>query len=121
MHELSIAQALADAATAHAPEGSIVRVLRVRAGPLRAIDSEALQWAWKSVTAATSLAPAILEVKQMPWRMRCPECHAMWDSVELCSICKCGCDDAYPVDGDELLLDYLEVDDEPAVAERGAL
>jgi hydrogenase nickel incorporation protein HypA/HybF len=113
MHELSIAQALMDLAVSHAPAGAVVRSLRICAGPLRGIDPEALRWAWSSVTAGHALHEAELDVQLLPWRLRCPRCAVEWTSDLPDSPCSCGCDAAYPVGGDELRLDSLEVDDPP--------
>ena len=46
MHELSIAESLLRLAEEHAPRGAYVRIVRISAGPLRAIDPEAMQWAF---------------------------------------------------------------------------
>ena len=113
MHELSIAQALVDLAVAHRPEGSKVRAVKVRAGPLRGIDPEALRWAWESVRGDGDCATATLDVNVLPWRMRCGQCGKEWSAEEMEFQCACGSDRVFPVGGDELILDSLEVD-EPA-------
>jgi Zn finger protein HypA/HybF involved in hydrogenase expression len=88
---------------------------------LRSIDPQAFQWAWDSVVRARCPRGATLAFHELPWRMRCPECGAEWDSPHCDHVCSCGCDRAYPVGGNELTLDWLEIH-EPSLSQypRGA-
>lgn len=53
MHELSIASAVVEQVRRHAPAGTTVRQVRLRIGPLRAIDPEAMALAWRAATIGT--------------------------------------------------------------------
>ncbi len=114
MHELSIAQALAELVRQHRPAGVPVLQVQVQAGPMQAVQPDALELAWKAVTQGTDLAQCRVCVETPPWRLRCPECGRQWNSDELESTCACGQSTAYPVGGDELLLLSMEVGDLPA-------
>ena len=109
MHELSIAEALLHAARRSVPDGCALRSVRIRVGPLRGVDPAALEWAWRS-TAGSSSAPR-LDVTFLDWRMHCPACNTDWGTAELSHQCACGCERAYPVGGNELELESIEVDE----------
>ena len=111
MHELSIAQSLLRLVAEHVPPGAILRIVRVSAGPLQAIDPESLRWAWESVLQGHPFEGARLEFSELPWQMQCPQCGETWQSPQCDHVCACGCDRAYPVGGHDLILDSLEVDE----------
>ncbi len=115
MHEVSIAESILQQALAHVDDERAIRAVRVVAGPLRAIDDMAMQWAWQSVTADRPASRAKLDLRQLPWKLHCAQCGNEWQSSELDPTCKsCGCGRVVPLGGDELLLESLEVDDPPA-------
>jgi hydrogenase nickel incorporation protein HypA/HybF len=113
MHELSIAQSLAELAASHVPSGSVLRRVRIRAGALRAIDPQALQWAWESLRAAAGCCEAELDLVLIPWTLRCAECGQTWHSPEIELACACGCHDVHPTGSDELLIESIDVSDPP--------
>jgi Zn finger protein HypA/HybF involved in hydrogenase expression len=77
MHEFSIAASLADLAEAHAPPGTRVQSVKMRAGPMRGIDAEAMQLAWQAVCGGRErCAGAGLEIELTPWVLRCSDCGA---------------------------------------------
>lgn len=111
MHELSIARHLLGLIRRHTPAGAVVSRVRVEAGPLRAIDPDALQWAWRASIPDTDCRAATLELKLLPWRWRCPACEHQWDSRDYPSRCQCGCEQAALRGGDELTVISLDVDE----------
>ena len=112
MHELSIAEAILNLAAGHVPPGAVVTRLHVRAGAMQSIDAESLQWAWEGVREQRScLSKSELELRVMPWSLRCPRCGAAFVSDDPFARCACGCDRAYPSGGDELLLEAIDVED----------
>jgi Zn finger protein HypA/HybF involved in hydrogenase expression len=111
MHELSIAESLLRLAEEHAPAGSRVRIIRISAGPLRAIDPQALQWAWQSIIIEHAWHEARLEINFLPWHMHCPRCGLEWLAPDCSHCCACGARDAYPVGGNELTLDSIEIEE----------
>ena len=110
MHELSIADSILRLAGEHVPPGASLQAVRIAAGPMRCIDPESMQLAWKGVTESRAGAIA-LELETLPWTLRCPKCEREWTSREVEMKCICGCDRPYPVGGDELRLLSIEVDD----------
>ena len=111
MHELSIAEALREIAVQHAPPGTVIRKVVVRAGPLRGIDPDAMQLAWQSATAGHPLQGAILDLRLLPWSMRCATCERTWAAADAYDSCTCGNDRPNVLGGDDLVLESLDVDD----------
>lgn len=110
MHELSIAQALRRLVTQHTPSGAKVLRVHVQAGPLRAIEPQAMQWAWKAVTMDSNHEPPALELECLPWRLSCPGCGRWWTSQNPLEPCPCGCGEIHPTGGNELTLVSIEVE-----------
>jgi Zn finger protein HypA/HybF involved in hydrogenase expression len=128
MHELSIAEALRDLTLRKAPPGAVVSAVRIRIGPMRGVEPEALQWAWQATTSAgtvpisargngdcpvsyATLQGSRLELDMLPWTLQCPQCKRRWEAPDLWQPCTCGCDQPHPVGGDELTLVSLDVQD----------
>ncbi len=110
MHEISIARALFGLVCQHAPNDATVRRVNVRVGPLRAIEPDALQWAWKAITKDTKFGRSTLQLESLPWRLRCPACGRRWESGNPMEACPCGHPNPRPAGDDELTLLSLEVD-----------
>jgi hydrogenase nickel incorporation protein HypA/HybF len=114
MHEMSIAEALRDLTARTAPVGSVVLAVRVRVGPMRGIDPDAMNFAWRAATGGGFLRLARLELEMLPWHLQCAACGRKWTSDDPTEDCSCGCELAHPVGGNELLLMSLDVQDSPA-------
>ena len=115
MHELSLARSILDIARRSLPCGAALRSVRVVAGPMRAIDPDAMNFAWRSVTGETGFDNVELELDVRPWTLRCPECGDQWTSPQLDGVCPtCGGSRAFPIGGDELQVISIEVDEEDA-------
>lgn len=112
MHEFSIAIALIDLAREHVPKGVRVRTVRVRVGPLQAIDNDAMQFAWAAVTEGSTLQGTELALEHLPWILNCLECGRRWRSENWTASCTCGSDNVDPTGGDELTLLSIDIDDE---------
>lgn len=110
MHELSIAESILRLADEHVPRGAALHAVRIAAGPMRGIDPESMQLAWKGVTDSRA-GKIALELETLPWTLRCPQCDREWTSREIDARCACGCDRPYPVGGDELRLLSIELED----------
>jgi hydrogenase nickel insertion protein HypA len=119
MHELSLAQALIRLVNRHAPPGGEVRTVHVRAGPLQAIESETMQFAWRAATEATRFAGARLQLERLPWHLLCPDCGHEWASAELYADCICGGKNSRPIGGDELTLVSLDVSEASPMSDSG--
>jgi hydrogenase nickel incorporation protein HypA/HybF len=111
MHEFSIAQALVELVRLKAPPGAVVRGVAVRAGPLRGLDAQAMQWAWQTAAREAGMEGAALALEELPWTLQCPDCGRQWTCVAMDTVCSCGSQYPAPVGGDELTLVSLDVDD----------
>ena len=112
MHEVSLASSILEIACRAVPRGARLKVVRVVAGPMRAIDPDAMRFAWQSVIVPNGHKGVQLELDLRPWTLRCPECGCEWTSEPLdCACAACGCNRAFPLGGDELQVLSIEVDD----------
>ena len=109
MHELSIARMLIRMIQRHAPADAVVRGVRVEAGPMRAIEPEAMRLAWRAATADTPLHGAALDLCTLPFDLTCPACGRRWSADDLFETCACGCDRPRARGGDELILVSIDV------------
>lgn len=115
MHELSIAQSLAEQVERHTPPGQRVLSLRVRVGARQGIDPDSLKWSWELVAQGTLAQGAAMELEMLPWQLSCPVCSRQWKSLELLVACECGCATPSAEGSAELALISLEV--EPTAVE----
>ena len=114
MHETSIACAIWDLARDHVPAGAVLRAVRVSAGPMRGIEHESMQWAWRALLEEQKTPNVELELTILPWKVRCGHCDRVWNCTDFPLCCRCGSRRIRPLGGDELKLIAIEVDDEPA-------
>jgi len=124
MHEFSIALALKELVAQRAPPGLVVRSVSVRAGAMRAIEPEAMRWAWRAAVQGTALDGSQLRLTNLPWSLRCGGCGRTWQAADPSQPCACGHASVYPSEDssdDELTLVSIEVDDPPVsvVSSRG--
>lgn len=120
MHELSIAHALIGLTREHVPDLAQVRSVRVRVGPMQAIEPEAMRFAWDAATDGTPYQGARLVLDYLPWSLHCRSCGRHWEGPDWPVECACGSADVDPVGSDELTLLSIDVDDmiEPDAARR---
>jgi hydrogenase nickel incorporation protein HypA/HybF len=118
MHELSIAEAIADIATRHAAGRRVVKV-EVRVGHLRQVVPDSLDFAFGLVTQGTALDGAELVVEHVPAAGRCRDCGAesVMEDLPLCCA-RCSGLDVEVFAGEELLVDALELEEESMTNER---
>jgi Zn finger protein HypA/HybF involved in hydrogenase expression len=110
MHEFSIAESIRDLSQRLVPPGVRLRKIVICAGPMRAVDPEALQHAWQALMQDSPAGEVRLQVDVLPWRLQCVDCEAEFDAPELSTACACGSTRTSPSGGDELLMTALEVD-----------
>jgi len=115
MHEISIAESIIQIAEAKAHEQSArsIQVIKLRLGTFTTIVPEALQFAFEIVRHGTLSRDAQLDIEIVPMVVRCVVCEASTQPVGgICLICdQCG----FPleiVSGEELQIEYIEVDSE---------
>lgn len=111
MHELSIAEALLEQVRRHTPPGQCATLIHVEAGPLQAIDADALQFAWKALTASSDLVSATLELTTLPWHLTCSRCGKSWTAADPFQECACGCQEVNPEGSAEIRLISFETAD----------
>jgi hydrogenase nickel incorporation protein HypA/HybF len=118
MHELSIAEAIADVATRHAHGRRVVRV-EVKVGHLRQVVPDSLHFAFELVAQGTALDGAELAITHIPAAGRCRACGAKsaMEGFPLCCA-RCGGLDMEVLAGEELLVDALELEQEFVGNER---
>jgi hydrogenase nickel incorporation protein HypA/HybF len=113
MHEMSIAGAVVDTAVKHAA-GRSVTVVTLRAGALRQVVPESLEFYFGFMTRDTVCEGARLEVELVPARLSC--CGREWE-IELPDFRCAACGDAAElVAGDELEVESIEVEEAACTA-----
>src|SRR5919108_3044824 len=116
MHELSIADAIVAIARDHA-RGRRVASVDVKIGRLRQVVPDAPDLAFELVAGGTNVEGAALRIEQVPPRVRCRRCETETLVVGFPLACaRCGSVDVEVVAGEELLVDALELEDEPIAA-----
>jgi len=117
MHELALSRAILETAIAHA-QGRPVRSVTVSVGALRQVVPDSLTFNFSVISRATLCEDATLEMRLVPARLRC-ECGESWTLQEPVFLCPgCGSSGASVVDGDQLSVDYIEVEEERCTEPR---
>ena len=113
MHEISIAESIVRIAEAKAREQNAlsIQVIKLRLGTFTTIVPDALQFAFEIARQRTLSRDALLDIEIVPMVVRCVVCKASTQPVGgICLICEqCG----FPleiVSGEELQIEYIEVD-----------
>lgn len=114
MHELAIAQSLADLVSARAAEAGATRVtsVRLRIGTAAGVVPDALRSCFAVVAnEETVLAGAALLIDLVPHRARCPSCVREFEVIDFVARCPaCGAWSADVVSGTELEVREMEID-----------
>jgi hydrogenase nickel incorporation protein HypA/HybF len=114
MHELSIATAVVNTACKHA-DGRPVSVVGMRVGRLRQVVPDSLRFYFEIVTRDTVCESARLELDEIELQLECAECGARWSPELPVFLCPaCGSARVSIEAGEELEVDYIEVEEEEA-------
>ena len=114
MHELAISSAVLESVLRHA-EGRRVTSVKLRVGHLRQVVPDSLQFYFGLVARETVCAGARLEIEVVPARLRCENCETEWVAEAALFRCpSCGGADVRVAAGDELEVESIEVEEEPA-------
>ncbi len=119
MHELSIADAVANVALRNAGGRRVAKV-ELKVGYLRQVVPSALEFAWQLITDGTPLEGAELVIEEVPPRGRCRACET--ETTMRTFPLQCGwCSglDLELLAGEELLVDALELEDDPLLMTGG--
>jgi len=113
MHEISSAQSIIDIAEAKAREENSrsIQTIKIRLGEFTTIVREALEFAFEVARRETLAENARLDIERVPMALSCVLCGPVTDPVrEICLICpQCGLP-LKVVSGEELHVEYIEVD-----------
>jgi hydrogenase nickel incorporation protein HypA/HybF len=119
MHELSIADAVIHIVCAHADGRRVARV-ELKVGHLRQVVPSALTFAFSLVAEGTVAEGAELVCEDVPAAGVCRGCGAESELEDFPLRCThCGGLELEVVRGEELLVDALELDEEPLIANGG--
>jgi len=114
MHEMGIANSVLECVrteTQRFPGRHIHRV-GIRIGELAGVDPEAMRFCFDALVRGTDLEPLLLDVDYRPRRHQCLTCGCSFvPQLEDVTCPRCGGVDSQFVEGDELELAYLEVED----------
>ncbi len=116
MHELSIAQSIMEIVLKEADRQSAparVTVIGLKIGALSGILPDALAFGFDAIKKGTPLAGCRLAIEEVPVRGHCRHCDRDFEVRELMFACPhCSSSSIDVVQGQELDIAYIEVDDE---------
>jgi hydrogenase nickel incorporation protein HypA/HybF len=119
MHELALADAVVAIAARHAGERRVVRV-ELRVGALRQVVPDALEFAFGLVAEGTPVEGAELVMEFVPAAGRCRGCGTQSVLPAFPLLCPgCGSADLELTQGEELLVDALELEEQTPTAIGG--
>ncbi len=116
MHELSLAQSIAEIAQNAASANGKGRILAVgvRIGELSGVIVDSLTFCFAAITSGTPLEGVTLRVDHIPVRARCGACRSESEVRDLVFLCpSCGSGNLEIIAGRELQVSHIEVEDEP--------
>lgn len=112
MHELAVAQSVADIAIRHA-EGRRVTRVGLRIGHLRQVVPSALEFSFTLVAEGTVLEGARLDMEMVPVIARCDRCEVTSEMREFPFLCgSCHSSDVEIMAGDDLLVESLDLEED---------
>jgi hydrogenase nickel incorporation protein HypA/HybF len=118
MHELALADAVVQVAARHAGERRVTRV-ELSVGHLRQVVPDALTFAFSLVAEGTVVQGAELVMRDVPVVLRCRGCGTEGPMAAFPMACeRCGGLDVDVTQGEELLVDALELE-ETEMAKEG--
>jgi hydrogenase nickel incorporation protein HypA/HybF len=115
VHELSVASAVLDTVERHA-EDRPVTLVALRVGRLRQVVPDSLTFYWDVVSRGTVCERARLECAEIDARLRCGACGHEWTPAWPEFRCAaCGAAEVTVQAGEELEVEYIEVEEREAV------
>jgi hydrogenase nickel incorporation protein HypA/HybF len=114
LHELAIADSVVQIASRHA-EGRQVTKVYLKVGHLRQVVPSALAFSFELVAHGTPVEDAELELEEIPVAGKCRGCGVESQPTEFPLRCAaCGAFDLEILQGEELYVESLELEDRPA-------
>ena len=109
MHELSIAEAIADKVRQRAA-GRPVSAVAIRVGHFRQVVPDALDFCWTMVTERTGLDGCRLEIEEVPATVSCHDCQSETTLDVPILMCEsCGGTNVTLLTGQEFMVVSLEI------------
>ncbi len=114
MHELSISSAVLESVLRHAA-GRQVSGVKLRVGHLRQVVPDSLAFYWEIVTRDSVCEGSVLEQEIVPGRLACTPCGREREiDMPIFRCPTCGGSEVGVAAGDELEVESIEVEEEPA-------
>ena len=114
MHELAIADSVVQIASRHANGRQVTKVY-LKVGHLRQVVPSALSFSFELVAQGTAVEGAKLEMEEIPATGKCRECGTESQLTEFPLQCaKCEGYDLEILEGEELYVESLELEEQPA-------
>lgn len=113
MHELSIVASLFEILEEKATEQQAKKVMlvKLKVGKLAGVVPEFLQTAFEMYKKETIAEEAVLEIEEVPLKIKCQKCQAEVEREDFIFICPvCGSIDLRALAGTELLLEKIELE-----------
>ncbi len=105
MHELSLAQDIAEIVYQNVPANEISRVkfVVVKIGQFSGVKTDSLKFSYHAITSQTELEKTELEVINIPFELKCNACGKITSNEFGMMICtECGSNDTKIISGNEL-------------------
>jgi len=116
MHELSITRNIVAIVGDHA-QGRRVRRVTLEVGKLSGVMTGAIAFCFDVVAQGTALEGAVLDIIPVEGRARCTACGAEFDIPTLFTACACGSRRLHRLQGEELKIKTMEVEETGSCAE----
>lgn len=116
MHELSIAQAIVERATAVSKQNGDARVTKIglRIGAISGVEAEALTFGMEALTKETPFEGVVLDIELCKKKQRCSRCGTEFEPDGFRTACPaCQSNDSICIAGNELDVTYFELEDPP--------
>ena len=111
---MSVSSAVLESVLRHAA-GRQVTGVKLRVGHLRQVVPDSLDFYWGIVTRETLCEGAALELESIPGRLACAPCGREWEiDMPIFRCPTCGGAEVSVAAGDELEVESIEVEEEPA-------
>ncbi len=110
MHELGITRNIV-AIVGDAAKGRRVRRVTLEVGKLSGVTTDAIAFCFDAVSQGTPLQGASLEIQEIEGRARCLSCGAEFETATLFTPCACGSRQWLRLQGEELNIKTMELEE----------
>ncbi len=110
MHELGITENIMEIVLQHA-QGRRINQITLEIGQLTAILPDSIEFCFEACRQDTPLAATTLKIIEVPGVARCRQCQAEFAIAQPFGICECGSIDLEFIQGQELQIKELEMEE----------